>query len=894
MSVRNLDHLFEPSSVAVIGASTRPQRVGTTVMTNLLAGGFGGPIMPVNPKYRSVGGVLAYPDVAALPEAPDLAVICTPAATVPGLIRDLGARGTRAAVVLSAGLDATDPATDAPLHQAMLDAARPHMLRILGPNCVGLIVPGVGLNGSFAHATVKAGDIAFVSQSGALATAVLDWARTKGIGFSHFVSMGNSADVDFGDVVDYLGSAPQTRAILLYIESIKNPRKFMSAARAAARNKPIIVLKSGRVAEGAKAAASHTGALAGSDDVFDAAVRRAGMLRVDTVEDLFDAVETLGRARMPRGDRLTILTNGGGPGVMATDTAIAGGARIAALAPETLTALDSLLPPTWSKGNPVDIIGDAPAERYVAALEKLATDKETDALLLIHAPSAIVGSAAIARALLPAADAAQKPIFACWMGGDAVTEARGIFADAGIPTYDTPEDAVNAFMALVDYRRNQDALMEMPASIPDDPQPDRAAVRRIIGDVIADGRDMLTEVEAKAVLAAYHIPTVETVVADGVEGAVTAATGMGFPVALKILSPEISHKSDVGGVALDLENTDQVRATAKAMLTRVAELRPDATVTGLTVQRMVRRPRAHELIIGASEDPIFGPAILFGQGGTAVEVIGDRAMALPPLNMALAKSQVMGTRVAKLLAGYRDRPAADMTAICQTLVRVAQMIGDMAEIAELDINPLLADDAGVVALDARLRVRATDRAGPKRLAIRPYPRELEEATDFSGGRVLLRPIRPEDEPAHSALFKRFTPEDMRFRFFGSMGSPAHNQLARFTQIDYEREMAFIATREMADGTPETLGVARVATDPDNVTAEFAIIVQSDLKGKGLGSVLLGKLITYCRGRGTGEIVGHVLAENKRMLALAARFGFERLAHPQDGCVLVRLALTTDG
>jgi acetyltransferase len=460
MSIRNLHHLFRPKSVAVIGASTRPLSVGATVMRNLLAGGFEGPIMPVNPKYEAVCGVLAYPAVADLPRAPDLAVICTPPETVPGLIAELGERGTKAAVVLTAGLEVASDQTEKTIHQMMLEAARPHMLRILGPNCVGIIIPGLGLNASFAHASVNAGRIAFVSQSGALATAVLDWARTREIGFSHFVSLGNSADVDFGDVIDFLGSEAGTRSILLYIESIKHARKFMSAARAAARNKPVIALKAGRVAEGAKAAASHTGALAGSDDVYDAAIRRAGMLRVYTIEDLFDAVETLGRAKPLKGDRLSILTNGGGPGVMATDTAVARGARIARLSEQSLQRLDSVLPATWSKGNPVDIIGDAPAKRYIDALKILSGDDETDAVLLINAPTAIVPSESIAEALVPIVKESPKPLFACWLGGEAVAKARRTFAQAGIPTYDSPEDAVNAFLQIVDYRRNQETLMQ--------------------------------------------------------------------------------------------------------------------------------------------------------------------------------------------------------------------------------------------------------------------------------------------------------------------------------------------------------------------------------------------------------------------------------------------------
>ncbi len=599
----------------------------------------------------------------------------------------------------------------------------------------------------------------------------------RGIGFSHFVSLGNSADVDFGDTLDYLGSDPSTRSILLYIESIKHPRKFLSAARAAARNKPVIVLKAGRVAEGAKAAASHTGALAGSDDVYDAAIRRAGMLRVYSIEDLFDAVETLGRAKAVKGDRVAILTNGGGPGVMATDAVIAGGGRIAELTDSTLQRLDKVLPATWSKGNPVDIIGDAPAQRYLDALAIMSDDPHTDAVLFIHAPTAIVQSDTIADSLVPLVNKLNKPLFACWLGGDAVSRARQSFAEAGIPTYDTPEDAVKAFLQIVDYQRNQQTLLEVPASLSANADPDRTTARDIVASAIAADRELLTETESKALLSAYRIPTVETRIAKTADEAVRHAQEIGFPVAIKILSPDITHKSDVGGVVLDLETAEQVGSATRNMFERIRRMHPDAQIDGVTVQVMVRWPRAHELIVGASEDPIFGPVILFGHGGTAVEVIADRAVALPPLNAALARDLVSRTRVAKLLAGYRDQPAADLNAIYSTLLRLSQMISDIPEIAELDINPLLANETGVIALDARVRVEKAAMSGPERLAIRPYPRELEEQVTFDGGLITLRPIRPEDEPAHREFFSQLHPEDIRFRFFDLVREPIPTEMA---------------------------------------------------------------------------------------------------------------------
>ena len=873
VSIRNLEYLFRPKSVAVIGASERPHSVGYTVMRNLLSGGFSGPVMPVNPKYEAVAGVLAYASVAALPKAPDLAIIGTPPQTVPGLISELGARGTRAAVVLTAGLSRKD-GQGRTIEQAMREAARPYLLRILGPNCLGLSVSQVRLNASFAHTDTLPGRLAFVSQSGALCTGVLDWARSNGIGFSHFISLGDSADVDFGDVLDYLGSDPGTDAILLYIESIREPRKFMSAARAAARNKRVLAVKAGRVAEGARAAASHTGALAGSDDVYDAAIRRAGMLRVYAIDELFDAVETLAHSRPLRGDRLAIVTNGGGLGVMATDALIMGGGRLAGLGEDTLKRLDEVLPATWSRGNPLDVIGDAPGERYVQTLEILLTDPAVDAVLLIHAPTAIVESQAIAAAVVEMMRDSNRNVLASWVGGDAVAQARRLFTASGIPVYETPEQAVRAFLHLVHYRSNQEMLMETPNSVPASFVPDKARAMEIIEAVLASGRELLTEPEAKAVLAAYKIPVVQTRTAKDPQDAANVASGLGFPVAVKILSPDITHKSDVGGVALDLDTPEDVEKAAAAMVARLGQLRPQARLTGFTVQTMARRPGAHELIVGATTDPIFGPVILFGQGGVAVEVIRDRAVALPPLNTKLAQELVSRTRVSRMLKGFRDRPAVDMEALSLCLVQVSQLVCDIAEIVELDVNPLFADDQGVLALDARIRVARTTLSGAERLAIRPYPQELEEWVVLDGREVLLRPIRPEDEPQHKVFLSGLDREDIRFRFLDTAADLPSLEIARFTQIDYDREMAFIATAPNPQGEPETLGVVRAITDPDNLRAQFTIIVHSALKGRGLGRALLQKMVRYCHERGTRELAGQALLENKRMLSLALSLGFE--------------------
>lgn len=879
MSIRNLDPLLTPASVAVFGASARAASVGGTVWRNLRHSGFAGPVYAVNPKHRELDGQPVYASAQELPAVPDLALICTPPATVPGLIAQLGALGTRAAVVLTAGLDAAQK-------QAMLDAARPYLLRILGPNCIGVLAPHLGLNASFAHTDAVPGELAFVTQSGALMTAMLDWARSRDIGFSHFVSLGEHADVDFADMLDYLASDPKTRAILLYIESIESPRKFMSAARAAARNKPVIVVKAGRSQQGQRAAASHTGALAGSDLVYDAAIARAGMLRVDTLQQLFLAAETLTRFRTNAADQLLILTNGGGAGVMAADAAAHAGVVLSELGETTLQRLDALLPANWSHGNPVDIIGDAPVERYVQALQTLAGDPAADAVLFIHAPTAIVPSAAIARALVPLAQQTPQRLISCWLGAAAVAEARQIFQQAGIASYETPEEAVRAFAMGVTYRHNQAQLLEAPPAVAPDLPVDTRAVQALVQQVLASGRDMLTEPEAKAVLAAYGIAVVTTVrVGADPDEAAKAAEAMGFPVVLKILSDDISHKSDVGGVALNLESAQEVRLAARAMLARVQQARPQARLQGFTVQAMLRRAQAQELIIGASIDSVFGPVMLFGQGGTAVEVLADRAVALPPLNVPLARALVERTRVSRLLKGWRDTPPADQEALYGVLVAVSQLLADIPQIAELDINPLIVNFEGAIALDARIRLNAQGPAGAQNFAIRPYPADLIETVPWQGRTLTLRPIRPEDETQHRAFLAQLDPDDIRMRVFYSRRSIEHSELARLMQIDYEREMAFVAVAsDPSDPTaPEqTLGVVRAQVDPDNREAEFGVIVRSDLKGQGLGELLMDKLIRYLRAHGTQQLVGTVISDNRRMLALAHELGFVQSATDADG------------
>ncbi|MFT3779458.1 MAG: bifunctional acetate--CoA ligase family protein/GNAT family N-acetyltransferase [Ottowia sp.] len=881
MSIRNLDSLFDPRSVAVIGASERPFSVGGTLWRNMRGGGIKGPVYPVNPKYATLSGQRCHASVDALPEAPELAVICTPAATVVDLVRQLARRGTRAAVVISAGLTAAQK-------QAMLDAARPTLMRILGPNCVGLLAPHARLNASFAHIAARPGELAFVSQSGALVTAMLDWAEARQIGFSHFVSLGEHADVDFGDMLDYLASDARTRAILLYMESVDGARKFMSAARAAARNKPVIVVKAGRSAQGQQAAASHTGALAAADDVVDAAIARAGMLRVDSLEELFIAAEILTRFKAPIGEAMTILTNGGGAGVMAADAAAGAGVPLAALPPALVEDLDQVLPANWSRGNPIDIIGDAPAQRYVDALHALARHPgEAGTLLFIHAPTAIVPATDIARAMIPAIQPAGQPalpLVSAWVGGPAVAEARALFMQAGIACYDMPEQAVAAIGMLQRYARNQAELTEAPpAALPaGGAAPDAAAVRALAQQVLASGRDMLTEPEAKAVCEAYRIPVVATrTVPAEPDAAAAEAARIGFPVVLKILSEDISHKSDVGGVVLNLPGEDAVREAARAMLARVRQARPKARIDGFTVQAMVRRAQARELIVGASIDPVFGPVILFGQGGTAVEVVKDSAMALPPLNAPLARALIGRTRVARLLAGYRDVPPADLDAVVATLLAVSQLLADVPEVAELDINPLIVNHEGAIALDARVRVAAARPSGAARFAIQPYPSDLAETIDWRGQRLTLRPIRPEDEARHRAFLESLDPEDIRLRLFYSRRTLERSELARLVQIDYGREMAFVATAAGPGGEERTLGVARALADPDNVGAEFGIIVRPETKGTGLGRILMDKLIRYQRAAGTQRLTATVLTENARMRQLGQALGFSERPTPGE-------------
>lgn len=873
MSTRNLDKLMAPRSVVAIGASSRPNSVGEAVTRNLLGAGFQGDIYLVNTKGGTIEGRTVFRKVSELPAVPDLAVITTPAETIPGLIVALGELGTRAVVVISSGPgNGSDAhAVNARWRKRLLRAAKPYLIRIVGPNCIGFAAPRVGLNASFGPSGLKAGRIAAVAQSGAVLAGLADWGVAQGIGFSHLISMGDMADVDFGDVLDMLAREYDTRAVLMYVEGISQARKFMSAARSVARVKPVIVLKGGRHASAAAATASHTGSMAGSAAVYDAAFARAGLVRVLGLGELFDAAETLGHGIAPRNGRLAILTNGGGAGIVATDLLADEGGEMASILPRTIAQLDKKMPRGWSRANPVDIVGDANGARYAAAIDALADDRGVGAVLAMNVPTALTSSVEAARALAGAEGTKIVPVIGCWIGGPEAQAGRRVLHEAGIPAYDTPLRAVRGFMHIIEYRRGQRALQRTPPSV-SEARADTHLVRSIVAGALAEKREILTEPEAKRVLAAYGIPVVPTeIVLDAAEAA-AAAVRIGFPVAVKILSRDITHKSDVGGVALDLVSEQAVLDAVREMVGKVLIKATKARIDGFVVQPMIKRPHAVELILGAAEDPVFGPILLVGHGGVAAEVIDDKALALPPLDPVLAEDALSRTRVDRLLRGYRDRAPADRGAVGEAMVRLSQLIADVDEIAELDINPLLADADGVLALDARIVVRKPqvghERAA--RFAIRPYPVELETEVEHRGQTLRIRPIRPDDELLLQTFTKRLTPEDVRLRFFGPMRELSHEMAARLTQIDYDRAMAFL----LLDGK-ELLGVGRLAADPGFEQAEFALIVASDRQGHGYGALLLNHVLRYGKSRGVKRVIGHVLRENTKMLELAKHLGFRR-------------------
>jgi acetyltransferase len=885
-----LTPLFEPSSVAVIGASERAGSIGAVLITNMLAAQYAGALYAINPKYKSVQGVPCFDAIGKVPPRVDLAVVATPPRTVPDVIEQCGRAGVRAAVVITAGFSEAGPA-GAKLERAVLENARRHRLRVVGPNCLGLMRPALGLNATFARGTPYAGSLGLISQSGAICTAMLDWARPNKVGFSSVVSLGGSTDVDFGEIIDYLVEDAKTEHILLYIEGVRNARRFVSALRAAARVKPVILMKVGRHPAGSRAAVSHTGAIVGLDDVFDAVVKRAGVVRVTTIGQLVAAAQALAAHVRPQGDRLALVTNGGGPGVMAADRAADLGIPLAQLSAPTIEALKQSLPENWSHGNPIDLIGDADAARYRTAVAACLADEQVDGVLAMLAPQAMTAPAEAARAVIEAAKGSTKPVLACWMGEEQTAEARRLLAEARIPVFRTPDPAVEMFGHLSSFYRNQRALLQTPGPLAAQGAPDLEAARLIVDAALAERRDVLSEMESKALLAAFRIPIARTVVARSAHEAMLIAGEIAAPVAMKIDSPDITHKSDVNGVQLNVAGAQAVQDTWQQIVDEVQRRRPEARINGVTVEPMVRRANGRELMVGVIRDPVFGPAIVFGTGGTAVEVHRDRAVALPPLNQFLVADMIRGTRVAKLLGEFRRMPPVDMRALEEVLLRVSELVCELPALQEMDINPLIADESGAIAVDARVVLRPAppqrDRYG--HMAIHPYPAHLVSTWQpASGPAVTLRPIRPEDAEMERAFVRKLSPESRYFRFMDTLRELTPAMLVRFTQIDYDREMAFVAT--LPDGAGEAeIGVCRYITNPDGESCEFALVIADDWQRKGLGRRLMGQLIDVARARGLRSMIGHVLAENRGMLQLCQGLGFV-ITDSLEGAMIKRATL----
>jgi len=886
-----LQPLLAPRSVALVGATEREGALGRIVWQNLAAGGLRGGLHPVNLKHRQVFGAAVARRLQDLAAPVDLAVVVTPAASVPGVIDDAARAGIKAAVVLSAGFAETG-AAGRTLQEEMLAAAKRGGVRVLGPNCLGLMRTDAGLNATFARTPARPGRLGLVSQSGAVCTAILDWAYHALVGFTSVVSLGGAADVDFGEILDFLVADPETDAILLYIEGIRDARRFMSALRVASRVKPVVALKVGRYASGSRAASSHTGALVGSDAVFDAALRRGGTVRVKTYTQLFAAARILSSDRMPEGERLAILTNGGGPGVMAADSASENGVPLAQLSEETIKILDAKLPAQWSHGNPVDLIGDAPAERFGEATTAVLADPGVDALLAMYSPVAVTDPAQAARAVGEAARTSRKPVLAAWLGDIGPNESHAHLESYGIPNFYTPENAVEAFSFLCAYRRNQAQLMQAPAALArhgDEPPPDLATAAAIRDAALGEGRTLLSEHEAKRLLAAFGIPVPQNIVCQGKEEAVAAARSIGFPAVLKIHSRDISHKTDVGGVRLNLQNAEMVASAYEDMMRHVKTLRPDARIEGAVVQPMLRFAAAREVLVGVATDAVFGPVISFGAGGIAVEAVRDTALALPPLNAVLARELMARTRVHRLLAGYRDVPAANLEALVAVLLGVSRMVCTLPWLAEMDLNPVLAHPGGAVVADARVVIDPVQppRARPHypHLAIHPYPTELEgEIRMRDGTLVRVRPMRPEDGELEQRFFDGLSEQSRYQRFMQYLPHLPGPLLARFTQLDYDRELALVVIHPSRQ---EFVAVGRYAPNSDGVTAEFALVVGDAWQGKGLGRKLLARLCACAREAGYQALYGHILEANLDMLGLAARLGFHEASRAGSEVTVVR-------
>ena len=878
MGQYHLNRIFKPRHVAVVGASEKAGSIGNALMRNLIDGGFSGMLLPVNPKYKTIHGLECFRSVSALETGVDLSIIATPIQSVVDIVSECVEKKVGAAVIISAGgKEVGEQGRE--IEEKIQRIAHPGGLRIVGPNCMGVIRPGANLNASFASEMPVTGNLAFVSQSGAICSAILDLAFKERIGFSHFVSIGSMLDVDFGDMIDYLGNDSSAKSILLYIESLTNFRKFMSAARSVSRVKPIIVLKSGRSPAGAKAAASHTGAMAGEDAVYDAAFKRAGIVRVDTIEELFDCAELMAKQPPPRGPRLAILTNGGGPGVMATDTLSRYGQEPAPLDPETMQALDAFLPPFWSRGNPIDILGDASAERFRRALEVCFNSKNLDGVLVILAPQALTDPLSVAETLISAMKARRYPMVACWMGGKIIGRAVELLNEAGIPTYDTPERAVRAFLYMVEYARNLEILLEIPPKMTRHMVFDQEKARKLLSG--APERGFMPESDSKEMLMAYGLPVIRTEIAKTEVQASDIGRDVGYPLVMKVHSPDITHKTDAGGIRLDLRTDADVREAYNQIISSARRYKPDARFGGVTIQPYYSNPD-FEILMGAKRDPNFGPVILFGMGGIYTEVLKDRALGLPPMNRLLARRLMQATKAYTLLQGYRNRPAADMERLEEMIVRLSQLLIDFPEIAELDMNPVLIKDGNPVAVDARILVSPLEVPSSLHLVIGPYPEEDEShMVSVDGRRIFIRPVKPEDAPLFTALFKVLSPTTIYYRFFGLLKELKPEMLARFTQIDYDREIALVAIDEDSE-TDRMLGVARIIGDPDGKTGEFAVLVGDAWQGKGIGSNLLEKCLSIAEKRGFKTVHGIVLKENKNMLALGKKLGFEIKRDPACG------------
>lgn len=879
-----LDAVFSARAIAVIGASEREQSIGAIAFANLRDAGFSGKLIPVNPAHKEIQGVAAVAEVGDIAEPVDLAVIATPAANVPDVLRQCGQEGIGNAVVLSPGFAELGPAGKR-REDGMVEIAREHDVRLIGPNCLGIMRPSRGINATFSRNQAAPGNLALVSQSGAICTAILDWADGQGVGFSAVASMGNAADVDFGDLLDFLALDPETRSILLYVEGVRNARRFMSGLRSAARMKPVIVIKSGRHGEGSRAAMSHTGALVGADDVFDAALERAGVVRADSIYNLFSAARILSSGYRAAGNRLAIVTNAGGPAVMATDRVVELGLAMAELGPDTRKRLDKALPRHWSRGNPVDLQGDADPKRYADGLAACLDDDEVDAALVMLTPQAMTDVEATAEVVIEQAAAASKPVVACWMGDQQVRVARDRFSASRLPQFTTPEAAVEALAYLATYARNQRLLVQVPGPLTDRSPPDVQSARLIIQGALAEGRHALGTLEAKALLAAFRIPVTTSVRAESPGEALVAAGTIGYPVAMKIDSPDITHKSDVHGVRLNISSPEHVRNAFLHMVEEARQRRPEARIRGVTVEKMHDSPYGRELMVGVLRDPVFGPVISFGSGGTRVEILRDRAVALPPLNKVIIQGMIARTRVARLLGEFRNMPAVDLKALERVLLRVSEMVCELPEIVEMDINPLIVDENGLIAVDARFSVDypevGSDHYG--HMAIHPYPAHLVKHVQLPDGvNLVIRPIRPEDAAIEHEFVRRLSPKSRYFRFLQTVSELTPDMLVRFTQIDYDREMALIAVTESeGDGSELQVGVARYTVNADKESCEFALTVADEWQGRGIGSRLMHALMDVARSRGLNLIHGDVLGENQNMLSLMERLDFTIRNDPDD-------------